>query len=133
MGARNQVGIELSYRPASLCSLATQFQTRFLESIPRPIAGLKFSTLVYTFCHLKTGYLTRHKIPLKVQDESNCCFKFLFDSLLTIQYSTLDTLTQAQLQLDPTIPLYHSFYLLTQNHILIIGGFLRKKSLRLVL
>jgi hypothetical protein len=24
--------------------LATQFQTRFLESIPRPIAGLKFST-----------------------------------------------------------------------------------------
>ncbi len=46
MGARNQVGIGLSYRPASLCSLATQFQTRFLESIPRPIAGLKFSTLV---------------------------------------------------------------------------------------
>ncbi len=45
LGARNQVGIGLSYRPASLCSLATQFQTRFLESIPRPIAGLKFSTL----------------------------------------------------------------------------------------
>ncbi len=45
MGARNQVGIGLSYRPASLCSLATQFQTRFLESIPCPIAGLKFSTL----------------------------------------------------------------------------------------
>jgi hypothetical protein len=44
MGARNQVGIGLSYRPASLCSLATQFQTRFLESIPRLIAGLKFST-----------------------------------------------------------------------------------------
>ena len=44
MGAENQVGIGLSYRPASLCSLATQFQTRFLESIPRPIAGLKFST-----------------------------------------------------------------------------------------
>ncbi len=44
MGARiprNQVGIGLSYRPASLCSLATQFQTRFLESIPRPISGLK--------------------------------------------------------------------------------------------
>jgi hypothetical protein len=35
----------VSYRPASLCSLATQFQTRFLESIPRPIAGLKFSAL----------------------------------------------------------------------------------------
>jgi hypothetical protein len=42
MGARNQVGIGLSYRPASLCSLATQCQTWFLESIPRPIAGLKF-------------------------------------------------------------------------------------------
>jgi hypothetical protein len=45
MGARNQVGIGLSCRPASLCSLAYQFQTRFLESIPRPIAGLKFPTL----------------------------------------------------------------------------------------
>ncbi len=44
MGARNQVGIGLAYQPASLCSLATQFQTRFLESIPRPMAGLKFST-----------------------------------------------------------------------------------------
>jgi hypothetical protein len=41
MGARKQVGIGLSYRPASLCSLAT----RVLESIPRPIAGLKFPTL----------------------------------------------------------------------------------------
>jgi hypothetical protein len=48
MGARNQVGIGLSYRPASLFSLATQFQTWFLESIPRPIAGLKFSTLLTT-------------------------------------------------------------------------------------
>jgi hypothetical protein len=46
MGARNQVGIGLSYRPASLGGLATQFQTRFLESIPCPIAELKFSTLV---------------------------------------------------------------------------------------
>jgi hypothetical protein len=45
MGARNQVGIGLSYRPAILCSLATRFQTRFLELIPRPIAGLQFSTL----------------------------------------------------------------------------------------
>ncbi len=35
VGARNQVGIGLSYRPASLCSFSTQFQTRFLESIPR--------------------------------------------------------------------------------------------------
>jgi hypothetical protein len=41
MGVGIQVGIGLSYRPASLCSLATQFQTRFLESIPYPIAGLK--------------------------------------------------------------------------------------------
>jgi hypothetical protein len=45
MGARNQVGIGLSYRLASLCSLATQFPTPFLESIPRPIAQLKFLTL----------------------------------------------------------------------------------------
>ncbi len=44
MGARDQVGIGLSYRPVSPCSVATQFQTRFLETIPRPIAGLKFST-----------------------------------------------------------------------------------------
>jgi hypothetical protein len=47
MGARNQVGIGLSYRPAGLCRLASQFQTRFLESIPRPIAGLKIPTLVF--------------------------------------------------------------------------------------
>ncbi len=39
MGARNQVCIVLSYWTASLCSLATQFQTRFLGSIPRPIAS----------------------------------------------------------------------------------------------
>ncbi len=44
MGARNQVGIGLSYRPASLCSLATQFQTWFLELIPHSIAGLKIRT-----------------------------------------------------------------------------------------
>jgi hypothetical protein len=40
MGARNQVSIGLSYRPVSLCSLVTQFQTRFLELIPSLIAGL---------------------------------------------------------------------------------------------
>jgi hypothetical protein len=50
MGVRNQVGIGLSHRPASLCSLATQFQTRFLELIPRPIAGLMFPTLVGCCC-----------------------------------------------------------------------------------
>ncbi len=44
MGAWNQVGVGLSYRPASLCSLVTQFQARFLESIPLLIAGLKFPT-----------------------------------------------------------------------------------------
>jgi hypothetical protein len=44
IGAWNQVGIGLSYRPASLCGLVTQFQARFLESIPRLIAGLKFPT-----------------------------------------------------------------------------------------
>jgi hypothetical protein len=47
IGARKQVGIRLSYRPAILCSsFAIQFQTRFLESIPRPIAGFKFPTQV---------------------------------------------------------------------------------------
>jgi hypothetical protein len=46
MGARNQVGIGLPYWPASLCSLAIQFKTWFLESFHRPVAGLKFSALV---------------------------------------------------------------------------------------
>ncbi len=32
----------MSYRPTSLCNLAIQFQTRFLESSPSPLAGLKF-------------------------------------------------------------------------------------------
>ncbi len=44
MGARNQVGIGLPYRPASQCILATQFQTQFLEFIPSPMTGLMFST-----------------------------------------------------------------------------------------
>ncbi len=44
MGARNQVGIGLLYRSSSLSSWPTQFQTRLLELIPRPMAGLKFST-----------------------------------------------------------------------------------------
>jgi hypothetical protein len=40
MGTRNQVGIGLWYRPASLCSLATQFQTvpphrvEFVKKLP---------------------------------------------------------------------------------------------------
>ncbi len=44
IGTRIHVGIGLSNRPARLCSLATEFQTRFLELIPRPKAGLKFLT-----------------------------------------------------------------------------------------
>jgi hypothetical protein len=54
MGARNHVGIGLLFRPASLCSLATQFQTRFLASIPHHIAGLKFSTR----CRCREVYIT---------------------------------------------------------------------------
>jgi hypothetical protein len=47
MGARNQLGIRLSFQQASLCSLATQFQTWFLVSIPRPMWELiKFLTQV---------------------------------------------------------------------------------------
>ncbi len=38
----NHVGIGFSCLPASLYSLATQFQTRFLESIPRPIRDFSF-------------------------------------------------------------------------------------------
>ncbi len=42
---RNQVGIGcIAYRQARLWSWPTQFQTRFLESIPLPIAGLNFPT-----------------------------------------------------------------------------------------
>jgi hypothetical protein len=52
IGARNQVGIGLSYRTASQCSLATQCQTRFLESIPRPKTGLK-SFLLRTLSYKK--------------------------------------------------------------------------------
>jgi hypothetical protein len=42
MGARNRVGIVISYRPASLCSLASRFQTLLLESIPSLIAEAEF-------------------------------------------------------------------------------------------
>ncbi len=55
MGTRNQVSIGLSYRPAILCSMAAQFQTRFLESIPRPIAGLKFPTWIKNSCRICTA------------------------------------------------------------------------------
>ncbi len=43
--ARNQVGKGLLYRPTGLCCFPTQFQAGSLELIPRPIAGLKFTTL----------------------------------------------------------------------------------------
>ncbi len=70
MGARNQVGIGLSYQPASLSSLDTQFQTRFLESTPRPIAGFKFSPLVpslplsffYGIKYVELGPCTLHRV-----------------------------------------------------------------------
>jgi hypothetical protein len=45
MGARNRVGVELLYHPASLCSLASQFHTGLLESIPSPIAEPEFGKL----------------------------------------------------------------------------------------
>jgi hypothetical protein len=70
MGDRNQVGIGLSYRPASLCSLATQFQTRFLESIPRPIAGLKFPTLFSLCVFLRIGPMNVSVIQLNVTNVS---------------------------------------------------------------
>ncbi len=55
MGARNQVGIELSYRPARLRSFATQFQTRFLLLIPRPIAVLKLFDSVFDWYNQREG------------------------------------------------------------------------------
>jgi hypothetical protein len=68
MGARNQVRIGFSYRPASLCCLATQFQTRFLESIPRPIAGHVYSVyggVGYGVLRLRQINTCR-KVPLQV-------------------------------------------------------------------
>ncbi len=67
LGSRNQVGIGLSYRPASLCSLVTQFQAWFLESIPRPIAGLKFPTLAESI------HWNRFLSSLKVYKYRLCC------------------------------------------------------------
>ncbi len=73
---RNQVCIliGLSYRPASLCSLATQFQTRFLESIPRPIAGLKFSTQILKHTspnHTSLLYTVQYSIPfMRISQET---------------------------------------------------------------
>ncbi len=66
MEARNQVGIGLSYRPASLRSLAIQFQTRFLESIPRPIAGLKFPTQATEAGESIPGLLKKFKNTVSV-------------------------------------------------------------------
>ena len=41
---RNQVGIGCRTGPQAYIKLGTQFKTRFLESIPGPVAGLKFLT-----------------------------------------------------------------------------------------
>jgi hypothetical protein len=82
MEARNQVGIGLSYRPASLCSLATQFQTRFqnrfLKSILRTIAGLKFSTLGKFSPAL--GARNQAGIGLSYRAASLCCLATQFQS-----------------------------------------------------
>jgi hypothetical protein len=76
MGARKQAGIGLSYRPASLCSLATQFLTRFLELIPRPKTGLKFSTqnlpslLLAGLRHLIVGEDAAEAVDLPEDEEA---------------------------------------------------------------
>ncbi len=67
MEDRNQVGIGLSYRPASLSSLATQFQTRFLESIPCPIGGLK--------CLVTFGISHGEIISIEKYLWSDACFR----------------------------------------------------------
>jgi hypothetical protein len=53
IGARNQVGRVVVPTRQPICSLAAQFQTRFLESIPRPIMGLTHLTLLW----MKNGEL----------------------------------------------------------------------------
>ncbi len=77
MGTRNQVSIGFLYRPASPCSLSTQFQIRFLESIPRPIAGLKFPTLNSNpeSCRSKQAcYQLSHQSPI-MYDKYSCFSK----------------------------------------------------------
>jgi hypothetical protein len=81
MGARNQVGIGLLYRSASLCSLATQFQTRFLESIPRPIAGIKFSTQSFL-----DVWRTLHKISINAMLKGSLTRDFRFQAFLKNQF-----------------------------------------------
>jgi hypothetical protein len=78
MGARNQVNIGLSYRPASLCSLATPFQARFLESIPRPMADLSFRLRIPTIPDLLSVPVSRHS--------STLCSRSTI--LYTLQWST---------------------------------------------
>jgi hypothetical protein len=77
--ARNQVGIGLSYRPASLCSLATRFQTRFLESIPRPIAGLKIPTLVGRYYN---PIPTRFPTPIDCSKIPALCIRLKYFAIL---------------------------------------------------
>ena len=52
MGARDQVGIGLSYRPASLCSLATQFPDSVPEIDSSLSSGPKVSDPVYNWSDL---------------------------------------------------------------------------------
>jgi hypothetical protein len=75
MGARNQVGIGLSYRHGSLCCLAAQFQTRFLESIPRPIAGLKIPTLLKNGVFLSMSW---HHHGLVIYTDTKAFVGFLY-------------------------------------------------------
>ncbi len=62
--AKNQVGIGMSYRPASLCSLATQFQTRFLELIPRPtyVFGSSPHTFISPFCRAVENLIANYSL-----------------------------------------------------------------------
>ncbi len=79
--SRNQVGKELSYRPASPCSLATQFQTRFLESTPRPIAGLRFPTLGPKLDSRCWGYEpSRHRVVVPARQPMYCSLATQFQT-----------------------------------------------------
>jgi hypothetical protein len=88
MGSRNQVGIGLSYRPASLCSLAAEFQTRFLESIPRPVARLNFPTLLYAIFDT-LSFLT-NVLKSVIGDDIRRSFGRSMHSIRSTIYSSFD-------------------------------------------
>jgi hypothetical protein len=110
MGARNKAGIGMLYRLASLCSLTSQFQTRFLELIPRHTKrdlSFRLSTPVVRYCTelnaLPSRYImvvSRHTVPgrytnsdsapdpilelqmdLKEQCHEICDFRFFYESV----------------------------------------------------